>query len=149
MCSRLMGGIYNKLYICQQERILGGRDDPFQAPRRTLAPGLIPWYIGTMKLRHPPPAPIVVRRVQTGVRIEKRILKVLKALATHHEISLGDLLEGVVLHAFEGKCAFSRPTLRRIAGFRALYGLDLRASSSHRLTEQPAAATRPTRRRRR
>ena len=35
----------------------------------------------------------VVERTQTGVRMEKRILKVLKALAEYHDISLGDLLE--------------------------------------------------------
>jgi hypothetical protein len=100
-----------------------------------------------MKARDSKAARIVVQRVQTGVRIEKRILRVLKALATHHEITLGDLLEGVVLHAFEGKRAFSRSTLRRIASFRALYGLDLRASASHHLTERQASRTTRTRRR--
>ncbi|MBV8201063.1 MAG: hypothetical protein JOZ15_10620, partial [Acidobacteria bacterium] len=38
-----------------------------------------------------------VERVQTGVRMEKRILKVLKALAELRDMSLGDLLEGIVL----------------------------------------------------
>jgi hypothetical protein len=90
-----------------------------------------------MTARESKRVPLVVQRVQTGVRIERRVLKVLKALATHHEVALGDLLEGIVLHAFEGKCAFSRSTLRRIASFRALYRLDLRASASHRLTEGP------------
>ena len=37
-----------------------------------------------------------IERAQTGVRIEKRVLKVLKALAAHHEIGLGDLIEGIV-----------------------------------------------------
>ena len=40
--------------------------------------------------------PISVERIQTGVRIEKRLLKVLKALAEYKEMSLGDLLEGSV-----------------------------------------------------
>ena len=101
-----------------------------------------------MKSHDSTAAQIVVQRVQTGVRIEKRILRVLKALAVHHEITLGDLLEGIVLHAFEGKCAFSRSTLRRIAGFRALYGLDLKASASHRLTEGPRPRAGRTKRRR-
>ena len=39
--------------------------------------------------------------------MEKRIVRVLKAVAELHDMSLGDLLEGVVLHAFEGKAAFS------------------------------------------
>ena len=80
--------------------------------------------------------PIPVERVQTGVRLEKRILKILKALAEHKDMSLGDLLEGVVLHAFEGKAAFSPETLKVIAQLREVYGLDLRAEASHRLTDR-------------
>jgi hypothetical protein len=81
----------------------------------------------------------VVERVQTGVRMEKRILKVLKAIAEYHEISLGDLLEGIVLHAFEGKQPFGPEGLGRIRGLRRIYGLDLDASHSHRLVEAPSA----------
>lgn len=84
--------------------------------------------------------PIAVERIQTGVRIEKRLLKVLKALAEYHEITLGDLLEGIVLHAFEGRSPFSEPTLEAIAGFKRLYGLDLDASASHRMAEPAAPA---------
>lgn len=78
----------------------------------------------------------VVERVQTGVRIEKRILKVLKALAEYHDLTLGDLLEGIVLHAFEGKCPFGKPSLEIIARFKEIYDLDLDASASHRLVER-------------
>ena len=78
----------------------------------------------------------IVERVQTGVRMEKRILKVLKAIAEYHEISLGDLLEGIVLHAFEGKTPFNAETLRQIAELRQIYGLDLKAADSHRLRER-------------
>jgi hypothetical protein len=78
---------------------------------------------------------ILVERVQTGVRMEKRLLKVLKALAEYHDISLGDLLEGIVLHAFDGKIPFSAPSLRRIRDLKKFYALDLDASVSHRLTE--------------
>ena len=76
-----------------------------------------------------------IERVQTGVRIEKRILKVLKAIASHHEISLGDLLEGIVLHSFEGKAPFGDETLAFIATMRTAYQLDLTASDSHQLIE--------------
>ena len=76
-----------------------------------------------------------IERVQTGVRIEKRILKVLKAMAEVHEISLGDLLEGIVLHAFEGKTPFSKSSLKKIAQLKDIYGLDLNAKDSHRLEE--------------
>jgi len=80
----------------------------------------------------------VVERVQTGVRMEKRILKVLKGLAEYHDITLGDLLEGVVLHAFEGKAPFSKKTLGRIQDLKRVYDLDLDASSSHKLREKEA-----------
>ena len=79
---------------------------------------------------------IRVQRVQTGVRIEKRILKVLKSLAEYFDISLGDLLEGIVLHAFEGKCAFSEKTLEHIVEFKKIFGLDLDASASHRMIDR-------------
>lgn len=81
-----------------------------------------------------------VARSQTGVRLETRLLKVLKALATDLEISLGDLLEGVVLHAFEGKAPFSAATLTKIRALRAVYGLDLTARDAHRLRETGNAA---------
>lgn len=79
----------------------------------------------------------VVERVQTGVRLEKRLLKVLKALAELYDISLGDLLEGIVLHAFDGKVPFSEESLRRISDLKKIYGLDLDSGASHRLTEAP------------
>jgi hypothetical protein len=84
-------------------------------------------------------APIVVERVQTGVRMEKRLLKVLKALAEFHDLTLGDLLEGIVLHAFEGKCAFQQASLARIRDLKKFYGLDLTSIASHRLIEADGA----------
>ena len=76
-----------------------------------------------------------VERVQTGVRIEKGMLKVLKALAELFEISLGDLLEGIVLHAFEGKAPFGKEDLERIKDLKKIYSLDLTAKDSHKLKE--------------
>jgi hypothetical protein len=81
-------------------------------------------------------ANLEVERVQTGVRLEKRLLKVLKAVAELRDLSLGDLLEGVVLHAFEGKTPFSEQTLREIEQFKKIYGLTLKASDSHQLRER-------------
>lgn len=81
-----------------------------------------------------------VERVQTGVRLEKRLLKVLKGLAEYHDISLGDLLEGIVLHAFEGKPPFGDESRKRIADLKRIYHLDLDASASHRLIEAPGRA---------
>jgi hypothetical protein len=80
--------------------------------------------------------PILVERVQTGVRIEKNLLKVLKAVAELKDLSLGDLLEGIVLHAFEGKCPFGKDTLRQVDQFRKIYGLTLTAADSHHLQEK-------------
>ncbi|HEY3785607.1 MAG TPA: hypothetical protein VGL55_10030 [Steroidobacteraceae bacterium] len=76
-----------------------------------------------------------VTRTQTGVRLESRLLKVLKGLATELDLSLGDLIEGIVLHAFEGKAPFSAATLKKIRALRGIYGLDLTAADSHRLRE--------------
>jgi hypothetical protein len=77
-----------------------------------------------------------IERVQTGVRIEKRILKVMKALAEYHDLTLGDLIEGVVLHAFEGKSPFGNESLKLIAELKKIYHLDLDASASHQLIER-------------
>jgi hypothetical protein len=78
---------------------------------------------------------MTIERVQTGVRLEKRLVKVLKALAEHQDISLGDLIEGIVLHAFEGRTPFSPETLETIGQLKRIYGLELGAADSHRLVE--------------
>ena len=83
--------------------------------------------------------PLPVERVQTGVRLEKHLLQVLKALGAYLDLSLGDLLEGIVLHAFEGQAPFSDPTLTRIATLRSVYDLKLTAADSHQLLEHPEA----------
>ena len=83
-----------------------------------------------------------VERIQTGVRMEKRILKVLKALAEYHDLTLGDLLEGIVLHAFDGKRPFGAPSLQRIRDLKKFYHLDLNSSASHRLIEVRATPSR-------
>jgi hypothetical protein len=79
---------------------------------------------------------VLVERVQTGMRVERRLLKVLKALAEYKNMTLGDLIEGIVLHAFEGKTPFGADTRRKIAELKGIYGLDLDARSSHRLRER-------------
>lgn len=91
---------------------------------------MVPWYYGTNNRMKQ------ITRTQTGVRLEVRLLKVLKALATELEMSLGDLMEGIVLHAFEGKPPFSSATLKKIKALRAVYGLDLTAKDSHKLREE-------------
>lgn len=93
---------------------------------------MVPWYIGTIMTSDPK---LLIERVQTGVRMEKRILKVLKGFAEYHDMTLGDVLEGIVLHAFDGKTPFSPASLERIRELKKFYGLDLDSNASHRLTE--------------
>jgi hypothetical protein len=79
---------------------------------------------------------LVIERTQTGVRIEKRLLKVLKALAEYHDMTLGDLLEGIVLHAFDGRHPFGEETRARITELKRIYKLDLDYTASHQLVER-------------
>lgn len=83
-----------------------------------------------------------VERIQTGVRIEKRILKVMKALAEYHDLTLGDLIEGIVLHAFEGKSPFNSENLKLVAELKKIYHLELDASASHKLIERKSGKRR-------
>jgi hypothetical protein len=78
---------------------------------------------------------VAVERVQTGLRIEKQMLKVLKGLAEYHDMSLGDLVEGIVLHAFEGRSPFGEESLARIQDLKRIYGMQLEAKDAHRLHE--------------
>jgi len=80
-----------------------------------------------------------VERVQTGVRLEKRMLKVLKSLADSLDLTLGDLLEGIVLHAFEGKAPFSKSTLAKVDELRKVFGLALTTANAHHLKEKAGA----------
>ena len=79
---------------------------------------------------------VVIERVQTGVRMEKRMVKVLKALAEYHDLSLGELLEGIVLHAFTNVPPFTAETLQRIGQLKNVYGMDYDVEMSHRLMER-------------
>jgi hypothetical protein len=78
----------------------------------------------------------VIKRTQTGVRIESSLLKVLKGVAEYTDLTLGDLLEGIVLHAFEGKAPFSEETRKVIEQLKAVYGCELTARDSHNLEEK-------------
>ena len=98
---------------------------------------MVVWYINTMKEQQGSQVEVEVEveRVQTGVRMEKRLLKVLKGLAELKDLTLGDLLEGIVLHAFEGEAPFSPETLKEIEQLRNIYRLTLKATDSHKLKE--------------
>jgi hypothetical protein len=79
---------------------------------------------------------VTIERTQTGLRIERNTLKVLKALAEYLDLSLGDLVEGIVLHAFEGQAPFSPAVLTKIEQLKAVYGLTLTAGDAHKMTEE-------------
>ncbi|MEV4889005.1 hypothetical protein AB0K48_06420 [Nonomuraea sp. NPDC055795] len=79
---------------------------------------------------------VTVERTQTGLRLEKNVLKVLKGLAEYLDISLGDLVEGIALHSFDGKAPFTPATLAKIEQLKAVYGLTLTSADAHRLTER-------------
>ena len=76
-----------------------------------------------------------VERVQVGARMEKTLVKVLKGLAEYLDISLGDLLEGMTLHALEGKAPFSKETLAQVERLKNVNRLQLTARDSHQLVE--------------
>jgi hypothetical protein len=79
---------------------------------------------------------VTVKRVQTGMRIEQAMLKVLKGLAEYLDLSLGELIEGIVLHAFDGIAPFEEGTMDTIRQLSVVYGLELQSEDSHSLTEQ-------------
>ncbi len=74
-----------------------------------------------------------VERVQLGVRMEKRMVKVLKGLAEFKGMTLGNLLEEIVLHSFEPvlgqegqmtASAHSKKSLMAINDLKRIYGMD-------------------------
>lgn len=79
---------------------------------------------------------VTIERTQTGLRIERNLLKTLKGLAEYLDISLGDLVEGMALHAFEGKAPFSAATMEKVEQLKAVYGLTLTAADAHKLVEK-------------
>lgn len=96
-------------------------------PRPRRIPAWAGWYHDNM---------VAIARIQTGLRMEPRVLKVLKGVAEYLDLSLADLVEGIVLHAFEGKAAFGEETLAKIAQLRDVYELTLTAADAHTLEEK-------------
>ncbi len=88
-------------------------------------------------------------RVQTGVRIERSLLKVLKAVAEYEEVSLGALVERIVLSSFTGKKIFDDETLGKIAELGRVYGLEVETvtapegSPASDVSESPQVAAAP------
>ena len=77
-----------------------------------------------------------VERVQLGVKMEERMVKVLKALAESADMNLGEMLEDIVLHAFEGVSTFGQPAaLEAIKDFKRLYGMNYDVHDGYRFAK--------------
>lgn len=90
-----------------------------------------------------------IERVQLGVRMEKRMVKVLKGLAEFNGVSLGHLLENIVLHSFEpmpgeeGEWSASphgKKALTAISDLKRVYGMDFDTHASHKFMETTRAS---------
>ncbi len=88
--------------------------------------------------------PVTVERVQLGVRMEKRMVKVLKGLAEFNGITLGQLLEKIVLHSFEpmqgnegemSASPHSKRSLEVIADLKRIYGMDFDSHAMYQFRE--------------
>ena len=77
------------------------------------------------KIARPHEQPGKQTRVQTGLRLEKSLFKTLKALAALYDLSLGELLEFLVLDCFSGRNPFSDEALERISALMAIYGVTI------------------------
>jgi predicted DNA-binding ribbon-helix-helix protein len=69
-------------------------------------------------------APNGIERVQTGVRMERRLVKVLKAVAELRDLALGELLEELVRDSFAGRHYFEESALPSIRELARIYGLE-------------------------
>lgn len=78
-----------------------------------------------------------IERVQLGVRLEKRMVKVLKGVAEYFDVSLTELLESIVLHSFEGggANAFADDVIPKIQEIKKVYGMDYGVHDGDRFVE--------------
>ena len=83
-----------------------------------------------------PRVEVPIERVQVGVRLEKRMVKVLKAMAEYHDMTLGEAIEEIVLHAFDGAQAFMPSARARIRDLKKIYGMDYDVHANSRFVEQ-------------
>jgi hypothetical protein len=77
--------------------------------------------------------------------MEKRMVKVLKGMAEYLDVTLGELLEDMVLHSFEGggANAFGPLALEKVKEFKKIYGMDYDVHVNYRWVE-PGPTGAPT-----
>lgn len=94
-------------------------------------------------------AALPVERVQLGVRMEKSMVKVLKGLAEFEGVTLGQLMEKIVLHSFEpvpgeeGEMAASphgKRALAAINDLKRIYGMDFDVHATRQFAGESSAA---------
>ncbi len=78
---------------------------------------------------------IKIQRVQTGVRLEKKMLKVLKGLAEHQDLSVGQMLELILMHAFENRPCFGRGNMKIVKDLKRIYKLNYSVSDFKKFME--------------
>jgi len=93
---------------------------------------MLPWYHDNIMES----SNIKIERVQTGLRIEKKILKVLKGMAEFRDMGTNQLLELILLHAFEGRPCFSKEGFKAIKDLKGVYGLDYDAHDYEKFIEK-------------
>jgi hypothetical protein len=76
-------------------------------------------------------------RVQTGVRMERRLVKVLKAVAELRDLALGELLEVLVYEVFAGRLPFDDAGLAQVRELLVIYGVAPAAPAAPTPEEQP------------
>lgn len=77
-----------------------------------------------------------IERVQTGIRLEKKLVKVLKGLAEYQDISLGELIELISLHALEREHAFASDSIPLVKKMKEVYGMDYDIHAYEKFVEQ-------------
>lgn len=95
------------------------------------------WYLCTIVPTMKQAAKLNIQRVQTGVRLEFKLLKVLKGIAEHQDRTLGELIELIVLHAFENRNAFSKDSLEKIKALKKIYSMDYNVHDYEKFIERP------------
>jgi hypothetical protein len=115
----------------------------FDAETRSRATLVPRWTIVEVTVQ-PAQDAVRVERVQLGVRMESSMVKVLKGLAEFEDVTLGELLEKIVLHSFEpvvgqeGEMAASPHSKRALAAIEDLkrvYGMDFDSHGLRRVIE--------------
>lgn len=81
---------------------------------------------------------MAVERIQTGIRLEKRLVKVLKGLAEHQDMTLGEIIELITIHALEREHAFAADSIPLVKKIKDVYGMDYDIHAYEKFIESQA-----------